>query len=72
MEAKNRLKIVLAEKNARSNLLADKIGVTKTTVSRWVNNVQQPSLNKLYEIAEYLEVDVRELLVSNMEIKEDE
>jgi transcriptional regulator with XRE-family HTH domain len=34
------------------------------TVSRWMTNKVQPSVEQLYDIAKYLDVDVRELLVS--------
>jgi transcriptional regulator with XRE-family HTH domain len=34
------------------------------TVSRWMTNKVQPSVEQLYDIAKYLDVDVREVLVS--------
>lgn len=61
----NRLKIVLAEKDTTNRDLADNIKVNELTVSRWVTNRQQPSLAKLFEIAEFLNVDVRDLIQSN-------
>ena len=36
-----------------------------STVSRWMTNKVQPSVEQLYEIAHHLDVDVRELLVSS-------
>ena len=36
-----------------------------STVSRWMTNKVQPSVEQLYEIARYLDVDVKELLVSS-------
>lgn len=59
----NRLKVVLAEKDVSNNWLAEKLDKNKNTISRWCNNVQQPSLEMLYEIATALEVDVCDLLV---------
>jgi transcriptional regulator with XRE-family HTH domain len=35
------------------------------TVSRWMTNKVQPSVEQLYEIARHLDVDVKELLVSS-------
>ena len=35
------------------------------TVSRWMTNKVQPSVEQLYDIAKHLDVDVRELLVSS-------
>lgn len=65
----NRIKAVLAEK-AKTNLwLAEKLGVNKTTVSKWCTNVVQPTAENLFAIADALKVDVRELLVSNLKPK---
>lgn len=58
----NRLKIVLSEKGANNTDLVNYLKVKKETVSRWVNNKQQPTLNTLNDIAEYLRVDIRDLL----------
>lgn len=60
----NRLKAVLAEKNVSSKDLAQHLEKTESTVSRWSTNEVQPSVETLYEISKYLNVDIRELLVS--------
>lgn len=60
----NRIKPVLAEKNINSKDLASHLGKTESTVSRWCTNDVQPSIETLYEISRFLEVDIRELLVS--------
>jgi putative transcriptional regulator len=60
----NRIKSVLAEKNKSSKDLASHLGKTESTVSRWCTNEVQPSIETLYEIAKFLQVDIRELLVS--------
>jgi putative transcriptional regulator len=60
----NRIKIVLAEKDKSSSWLAQQVGRDKSTVSRWCSNQMQPTIEVLFKIAEALEVDVRELLVS--------
>ena len=65
MKAKNRIKVVLAEKEVRSMELVKRLGVSKTTVSRWINNKQQPTLDNLYSVASLLGIDVCDLLVSN-------
>jgi DNA-binding XRE family transcriptional regulator len=62
----NRIKVVLAEHGYTNNWLADKLDKSKATVSRWCTNDMQPSIETLFEIADALEVDVRELLVSTM------
>ena len=60
----NRLKVVLAEKRIKNKELAQQLGVTEATVSRWCSNESQPSVDHFYGIAEYLDVDLRELVVS--------
>ena len=59
----NRIKAVLAEKNVTSRELANQLGKTETSVSRWCTNDMQPSLETLFEISKVLDVDIRELLV---------
>lgn len=59
----NRLKVVLAEKRKKNIWLAKRIGKNQTTISQWCTNQRQPSLETLVEIAEALEIDVRDLLV---------
>ena len=61
----NRLKIVLAEKERTGTWLSEQMGHSISTVSRWMTNKVQPSVEQLYEIARHLEVDVKELLVSS-------
>ena len=65
MKAINRIKSVLSEKQVSGKRLAEEIGRTENTVSRWVSNKVQPSLESLLEIANALDVDVRELLRSS-------
>lgn len=60
----NRLKIVLAEKDRTNKWLAAKLDKNTTTVFRWCRNDMQPSLETLTEVAEALDVDIRELLHS--------
>ena len=61
----NRLKIVLAEKERTGTWLSEQMGHSISTVSRWMTNKVQPSVEQLYEIARHLDVDVRELLVAS-------
>ena len=50
----NRIKVALAEKNKSGKWLAEQLGKTDNTVSRWVQNKTQPSLEQLYDIARTL------------------
>ncbi|MEQ6123572.1 helix-turn-helix transcriptional regulator [Pseudotenacibaculum sp. MALMAid0570] len=61
----NRIKIVLENKGIRQTWLAEKLGKSFNTVNGYVQNRQQPRLEILNEIAEILDVDVKELIVSN-------
>ena len=60
----NRIKAVIAEKDRSSIWLAEQLDVNKTTVSKWCTNESQPRIDMLSRIAQALEVDIRELLVS--------
>ncbi len=67
MEATNRIKAVLAEKQLTSKWLADRINKSENTISRWCSNKVQPSLENLYEIAKVLDIEVRILIVPTKE-----
>ena len=58
----NRLKIVLVEQKQTSKWLAEQLGVNPSTVSEWCTNTSQPPLETLIQIAQLLNVDVKELI----------
>lgn len=60
----NRLKAVLADANQTNKWLAEQLGKDPVTVSKWCTNTTQPDLQTLSKIAELLNVDIRELLIS--------
>ncbi len=64
MEGKkiNRLKLVLVEKKRTGVWLAQELGVSPVTISKWCSNITQPSLATLSKIADLLEIDPRVLL----------
>ncbi|PZR26406.1 MAG: transcriptional regulator [Citrobacter freundii] len=57
----NRLRIVLAEKDKTNRWLAEKLKVNENTVSKWVTNNQQPSVETFYRIATLLQVNLPDL-----------
>ncbi len=61
----NRIKVVLVEKRRTGVWLAEQLGVSPVTISKWCSNTTQPTLQTLDKIAELLEIDMRELLKSN-------
>ncbi len=63
----NRIKEVLEEKGIKQKWLADKLGKSYNMVNGYVQNRQQPRLEVLYEIANILDIEVKELLKSNKE-----
>ena len=59
----NRLKVVLAKKEKTGMWLSEQMGRNIGTVSQWMTNKVQLSVEQLYDIAKHLDVDVMELLV---------
>lgn len=58
----NRLKVVLVEKEKSGKWLADQLGKSTCTISKWCSNTTQPDLITLDKIAQLLNVDKRDLL----------
>lgn len=58
----NRIRVVLADKQITNRWLAEQMGVTDMTVSRWKTNKIQPSISQFVEIAKLLQVDIKDLL----------
>ena len=58
----NRIKVVLVEKQKTGKWLAEQLGKSTCTVSKWCSNSIQPDLATLNKIAELLTVDVRDLI----------
>jgi len=63
----NRIKVTLVEKQKTNRWLAEQMGKSENTISRWCSNKSQPSIVQLQEIANLLDVDVRVLLKSQKE-----
>ena len=61
---RNRLKIVFVEQGRTYRWRAEHLGKTELTVSRWCQNITQPTIAILGQIAQILDVDVRLLIKS--------
>ena len=61
----NRIKEVLEEKGIKQTWLAEKLDKSYNMVNGYVQNRQQPRLEVLNEIANILDVDVKDLIVSS-------
>lgn len=59
----NRIKIVLIENGKKNKWLAKELIKSESTISNWCTNESQPSLETLKEVANVLDVDIRELLI---------
>lgn len=58
----NRIKVMLAERMMSNKELAEQLGKDPATVSKWVTNTSQPSLENLIEIARCLKCEINDLV----------
>ena len=58
----NRIKFLLAERNQTNKWLAEQVGKDPATVSKWVTNASQPSLEVIFKIAEVLKCNYTDLI----------
>lgn len=58
----NRIRVALAERNKTNRWLAEQMGKSEITISRWVQNKTQPSLEQLLQVAQILSVSPRDLI----------
>ncbi len=65
----NRIKEVLEEKGIKQKWLAEQLRKSYNIVNGYVQNRQQPRLEVLYEIARILDVEVKDLLIEQKDIK---
>lgn len=56
---------MLVEKDKTGVWLAEQLGVTAVTVSKWCSNITQPTLPMINKIAELLEIDPRTIITGN-------
>lgn len=60
----NRIKTVLVDKDRSQTWLSEKLGKSFSTVNAYCCNRKQPSLSTLQQIADLLEVDIKDLILS--------
>lgn len=58
----NRIKVIMAERMVSNKDLAEMLGKDTATISRWVTNTSQPTLESLIEIAKALKCDIGDLV----------
>ena len=58
----NSIKVMLAERMVSNKELAEMLGKDPATISKWVTNTSQPSLENLIEIARCLKCEINDLV----------
>lgn len=58
----NRIKVMLAERMVSNKELAEMLGKDPATISKWVTNTSQPSLENLIEISKCLKCEINDLV----------
>ncbi|WP_440427536.1 helix-turn-helix transcriptional regulator [Prevotella merdae] len=58
----NRIKVVLVEKQKTGKWLAEQLGKSNCTVSKWCSNTIQPDLKTFAQIASLLNVKITDLI----------
>lgn len=61
----NRIKEILDEKGIKQTWLAERLGKSFSMVNAYACNRKQPSLEILNQIADILQVSVRDLIIDN-------
>lgn len=64
----NKIKLVLLEKGIKQKWLSEKLNKSYNMVNSYVANRRQPTIEVLYQIAELLNVSVKDLLIDNQSV----
>lgn len=67
----NRIKVMMAERMVTNKDLAKMMGKDAATVSKWVINTSQPTLENLIEIARCLKCEINDLVRMEETVKVD-
>jgi len=59
---RNRLRVILAEKEKTNRWLADQMDVSEMTISRWTTNKIQPSMAQFVALSKILNIELKNLL----------
>jgi DNA-binding XRE family transcriptional regulator len=63
-----RLNVIFAERKIKKGEFADKLGVSRGTLSVWCNDKGIPTLEMAYRVAEELDLNVMEIWIRNKEV----
>ena len=64
----NRIRVILDKKGIKQTWLAENLNKSYNMVNSYVTNKRQPSVEVLYQIAQLLDVSVKDLLIDNQEL----
>lgn len=59
----NQIKVALVKNKRTGKWLAEQLGKSTCTVSKWCSNTSQPDLYTLDQIAKLLECDIKDLII---------
>lgn len=58
----NRIRVILAERSLTNRWLAEQMGVTEITISRWTTNKVQPSMSQFIKMSQIFHIDLKDLV----------
>lgn len=58
------LRRIRKERGLSQTMLADMVGVSQTSISYYEKNVEYPTIDKVYDLARVLGVDIEDLICS--------
>lgn len=64
----NRIRVILDKKGIKQTWLAENLNKSYNMVNSYATNKRQPSVEVLYQIAQLLDVSVKDLLTDNQEL----
>lgn len=67
----NLIKDILDKKGIKQTWLAEQLGKSYNMINAYAHNKRQPTLDVLFQIAQILDVEVSDLLVSKKDYKKE-
>ena len=65
----NKITELRKKRNYTQEQLAEKVGVTRQTLSNWESNITSPDLNQTSILCEELKININDLIDNNVEIE---
>lgn len=69
MSFSKNLKFYMNKKNITAQIIADKLGITRGTITHWSNGIRTPSPENIIDLSKILKVSVSELFGENQKSK---